>query len=330
MSEEHSQQSTSTPFAMWGAAATVVGLASDLLRPLGNFALYLFILCVLGAVALLVMARRKPKMKRAAGFAGIGALVFGLVTLLQAMAPTDESGVKRGIIASTVAPVAAAQSAVLDLPPPTPRVSSATTTRAAPPVADAPVIAAPPPAAAPASSTANDIWMPPETKEPADYNAALTVALSSPDAGNRVRAARFALSAPDAAFQAAAIERLYRAPQAELRQAAIANIFHSRSGRAQFPVLVVDAEGNDPELSNLLQGASLYVARVDEVTGGVVGTFAGAGMNGSITRSSVSFSSFVQSRIAVTLSLQPTEEFSLAGSLRTQDGKTVSIQMPLM
>jgi hypothetical protein len=32
----------------------------------------------------------------------------------------------------------------------------------------------------------------------------------------------------------------------------------------------------------------------------------------------------------VTLSLQPTEEFALRGSLRTQDGKSAQVQIPLM
>ena len=325
MTEEQRQESGSTPFAMWGAAATVVGLASDLLRPLGNFALYLFILCGLAAIVLFVLSRSKPKLRKPTGFASIGALVFGMVTLLQAVAPADESGVKRGFIASTVTPVAAAQSAVLDLPPPLPRASSAAAPQAQPVVA-APVAA--PVQAAPVAPV--EIWMPPATKEPADYSTALQVALSSADAGNRVRAARFALGSADAAFQSAAIEQLYRTPHVELRQTAIIAIFQSRTARAQFPVLVVEGEGSDPELSNALQGASLYVSRVDEVTGGVVGSLTGVSLNGSITRSGVNFSTAVQNRGAVTLTLQPTDDFALSGTLRTQDGKAVRVQMPLM
>jgi hypothetical protein len=328
MAEEQRQQAGSTPFAMWGAAATVVGLASDLLRPLGNFALFLLVLCVVAAVALLAMSRRKPELRKFAGFAGIGAVVFGLVTLLQVMAPADESGVKRGFIASTVTPVAAAQSAVLDLPPPAPRAASA-----APqvqPVAADPATQAPAPVAAAAPSAPVQIWMPPETKEPADYSSALEVAVSSADAGNRVRAARFALGSADATFQAAAIEQLYRSTHAELRQVAIIAIFQSRRGRSHLPLLVVEGEGSDPELVNALQGASLYVQNVDEVTGGVGGNFAGSTLNGSITRSGVNFSTAVQNRGAVTVSLQPTDDFALAGTLRTQDGKSVRVQMPLM
>jgi hypothetical protein len=327
MTEEQREESGSTPFAMWGAAATVVGLASDLLRPLGNFALYLLILCVAAWIAMLVLSKAKPALKRPSRFAGIGAIVFGVVTALQLMAPADESGVKRGFIASTVTPVAAAQSAVLDLPPPAPRGSSAPVPQ---PVAAAPAVAAPAPAAASAPSAPVEIWMPPLTKDQADYTAALQVALSNADPGNRVRAARFVLASTDAAFQAAAIEQLYRSPQVELRQAAITTIFQTRTGRAQIPLVVVDGEGSDAELSNALQGASLYVQRVDEVTGGVTGTFVGNTLNGSITRSGVNFSTMLANKGAVTVSLQPTDDFALAGTLRTQDGKSVRVQMPLM
>ena len=331
MSEEQRQQSGSTPFAMWGAAATVVGLASDLLRPLGNFALYLLILCVAAAGALLVLARGKPAMKKYAGFAGIGVVVFGLVALLQAVTPVDESGVKRGFIASTVTPVGAAQSAVLDLPPPVRRDADVAVAQSQP-VAATPAVSTPAaaPAPAPAPSASLQIWMPPATREAADYTSALEVALSNADAGNRVRAARFALGNADAAFQTAAMEQFYRSPHVELRQAAISAIFQSRTGRAQFPVLVVEGEGNDPELANALQGASLYVARVDEVTGGVMGSFAGSTLNGSITRSGISFSTTLPGRGSATLSLQPTDDFALAGTLRSQDGKSVRIQLPLM
>jgi hypothetical protein len=174
-----------------------------------------------------------------------------------------------------------------------------------------------------------EAWLPPATKEPADFDAALQAALTNADAGNRVRAARFALSNSDAAFQSAAIERLYRAPQVELRQVAIAAIFQARVGRAQFPLLVREGEKNDVELANQMQGASLYVARVDEVTGGVYGSLGGVTANGSVTRSAVTFSSSISGHGAVTLSLQPAD-FSLQGTLRTQDGKSVLIQLPLM
>jgi hypothetical protein len=313
--------------AMWGAAATVVGLASDLLRPLGNFALYLLIFCGGATIALFVLSLRKAELKTSMRFAAIGTVVFGVVWLLQVAAPTDESGVKRGFIASAVAPVAAAQSAVLNVPPPVPRVAAPVASQAAPAAAPASTVEVKPevPPAAPV-----DVWMPPETKEPADFNNALQVATSNPDAGNRVRAARFALSSPDAAFQSAVIERLYRAPYSELRQTAIAGIFLARAGRATFPLLVVDAEGNDPALVNQLQGASLYVTRVDEVTGGVAGVFVNAGVNGSVTRTGITFSSTLADHGAVTLSLQPTDDFSLKGTLRTQDGKVAQIQMPLM
>lgn len=330
MSEEQEQKSGSTPFAMWGAAATVVGLASDLLRPLGNFALYLLILSVLAAIALLLAARRKPAVRKYAGFAGIGVVVFGLVTLLQIVTPVDDSGVKRGFIASTVTPVGAAQSAVLDLPPPAPRMSESPAPQPIVSTPAASMPAATSAAALPAPSTSLQIWMPPATKEAADYSSALEVALSNADAGNRVRAARFALGSADAAFQSAAMEQFYRSPHVELRQAAISAIFQARAGRAQFPVLVVEGEGNDPELSNALQGASIYVSRVDEVTGGVSGTFAGHGLNGSVTRSGISFSTTLPERGSATLSLQPTDDFALAGTLRSQDGKSVRVQLPLM
>jgi hypothetical protein len=328
MSEER-QQSGSSPFALWGAAATVVGLASDLLRPLGNFALFLLILSVAATVTLLVLARRKPELKKSAGFAGIGVLVFGAVTLLQVLAPVDESGVKRGFIASTVTPVASAQSAVLDLPPPV-RHSAESAAPPSQPVVTAPAAAAPLPVVAAAPAAPPEIWMPPETKEAADYSAALTVALSNADPGNRVRAARFALSNANEAFQTAAIEQLYRAPHVELRQAAITAIFQSRTARAQFPLLVEEGEGSDVDLANALQGASLYVSRVDEVTGGIVGSLAGSSLNGSITRSGINFSTSVTSRGAVTLSLQPTDDFALTGTLRTQDGKSARVRLPLM
>jgi hypothetical protein len=42
------------------------------------------------------------------------------------------------------------------------------------------------------------------------------------------------------------------------------------------------------------------------------------------------FSSSLSGRGAVTLSLQPAEDFSLQGTLRAQDGKSVQVQLPLM
>jgi hypothetical protein len=325
--EARQEQSESSPFALWGAAATVVGLASDLLRPLGNFALFLLVLCVGATLTLYLLSRRRPQLKRSVIFAAIGAAVFGMVSILQALAPSDDTGVARGFIASTVTPVAAVQSAVLNVPPPAARAAVSVAPPTKPEVAPAPAVPKP----AVPSSVPVGVWVPPATKEGADFDSALQVATADADAGNRVRAARFALGSPDPAFQSAVIERLYRAPYPELRQTAITAIFQARTGRAQFPLTVVDAEGNDPELANQLQGASLYVTRVDEVTGGVSGILAGNNpLSGSVTRTGITFSSTLAGRGAVTLLLQPTDDFSLKGSLRTQEGKTVQVQLPLM
>lgn len=105
---------------LWSGVATMIGLASDFMRPIGPFALIIFVIFLLATLGLLFGGRAaKGKMPWASQYARyslVGAVVFGLVVVLQMATSTTEAGEpERGFVASVVPPLAGVQAAVLDV-----------------------------------------------------------------------------------------------------------------------------------------------------------------------------------------------------------------------
>src|SRR5688572_19760153 len=221
---EEGKKSERDAFAWWSLIAGVLATASDLLTPLGPFALWL--LAAFGAAAVLLFLVSllplgfKRGAGRLAGFAAVGAVVFGVVVGLQ-FATRDAEAPDKGFIATIAPPVAQIQSEVLQKPAPqqAEQVQQPATVVIQPPV----------PAPAPVQAPA-----------PTPDSIALETALSSQNPAARVAAARTALASQDASVRAAAIERLYATGDAALRQQVVLAIFAARQGGPSFPIVVVD------------------------------------------------------------------------------------------
>jgi hypothetical protein len=103
----------------WSMGTLVVGVASDLAKPVADLAPYLFaaFLVVAAACAWLAFFRKPPIgiARTLLGAAAIGAGVFGFFLIAPLLAGSE--GKDRGIIAAVAPPLAAVQSAVLPLSP---------------------------------------------------------------------------------------------------------------------------------------------------------------------------------------------------------------------
>lgn len=109
-----------TGMGFWNTATFVTAGASDLVKPVADFALYFFIGFVIAtAVAFYLTYVRKPHiayMKTFLGTLGLGTAIFGFLVLGRFATP-EGVGQQRGVIAAFVPPVAAVQTAVLPLSP---------------------------------------------------------------------------------------------------------------------------------------------------------------------------------------------------------------------
>lgn len=107
-----------TGMGFWNTATFVTAGASDLVKPVADFALYFFIAFALAtAVAFYLTFIRKPHvayMRTFLGTLGLGTAIFGFLLLARFATPEGE-GQQRGVIASFVPPVASVQTAVLPL-----------------------------------------------------------------------------------------------------------------------------------------------------------------------------------------------------------------------
>ncbi len=102
-------------YAAWSVAATLVGLAGDLLQPLGPIALILLFVCgvaTIGAWVLSLAPGLGGAMRTASVFFLIGTAVFGAIVALQFAAP-DGAGQQRGFVAATAPAVAELQTRIL-------------------------------------------------------------------------------------------------------------------------------------------------------------------------------------------------------------------------
>ncbi len=291
-------------FGIWAGAATLIGLATDFLRPLGPYALYALVGFAVAAIPLLLLSLVFRAVRGIGVFALIGAVVFGGVVALQSLAP-HEQGAERGFLASVAPPLAAVQTAVLRVPP---------KPETRPPDMQEPT---PEQASAPTPLPFN-----PDT---AAFETALNLAFSAADPSERLRNAKLAVSSTDAAFTTAAINRLYRSTDPALRQAAIVAIFTARIGGSDIPIATIAATENNAALVNALQGAVLDVSSVDPVTGAIGGELLGYYFNGTIARSTI-----IINRSGMTISVHAEDDFVLRGTAQSSSGGTARVEIPLM
>jgi hypothetical protein len=105
--------------SFWGTATLVMGIASDLAKPVADLAPVLFVLCLLaaGAAAWATFIKKPPlpMARTALGALGIGVCVFGFFLIARTVATPEGLGEERGFIAAVAPPAAAVQTAVLPL-----------------------------------------------------------------------------------------------------------------------------------------------------------------------------------------------------------------------
>jgi len=109
-----------TGMSFWNTGTFVAAAASDLVKPVADFAIFFFAAFLIGTlVAGYLTFIRKPPLPLARTFMGtlgLGTAVFGFF-LIARLATPEGVGQERGVIAAFVPPVAAVQTAVLPLTP---------------------------------------------------------------------------------------------------------------------------------------------------------------------------------------------------------------------
>jgi hypothetical protein len=109
-----------TGMSFWNTATFITAGASDLVKPVADFAIFFLIGFALATgVAVYLTYIRQPHVmyaKTLLGTLGLGTAVFGFLVLGRLATP-EGVGQERGIIASFVPPVAAVQTAMLPLSP---------------------------------------------------------------------------------------------------------------------------------------------------------------------------------------------------------------------
>ncbi len=161
--------------------------------------------------------------------------------------------------------------------------------------------------------------------EPADeFETAMRQALKAKDETERRSLARKALASEDPSFRQTAIEKFYLKGEPELRRQAVIGIFASRV-RTSLPILVVEAEDNDPDLAKQMIGKSLYIYSADKDVGSVSAAFGNQRVEGTIARSGVNFSV----GNGGVMDLKTADDFSLTGTYQENTGAKVHIQILL-
>lgn len=161
--------------------------------------------------------------------------------------------------------------------------------------------------------------------EPADeYEAAMRAALRAREDGDRSQQARLALSSEDAMFRQTAAERFYISGQPVLRRQAILSMLAAR-GRTPLPILVIEAEGNDPALANQMMGHAVTITSVDTDTGALRASAFSRTTSGTVNQSGVSLSVTG----AGAFDLQATDDFNLDGTYRNNAGASVRVRLSL-
>jgi hypothetical protein len=297
-----------------GICALFVAFAADLMQPRGPFLTFQVIVFAL-VTAILALLSFLPAIKRtlrlAAAVALISVIVFGGILAVRTyVAPAKAQD--RGMLATLLPPAADLQRFILAESKKREDLAEAETAAAA---------AAPIPLPNPALSPSEEAL------------AALTAAIGSTDPASRLRAGVEALASRDPALLAPAIDRLYRSADPALRQLAITKLLAQRKG-ARLPLLVINAQENDQAFANALQGAGITLRAVNETSGVVEGGLcAPTGMSGTINRASVTLTGKCKVGDAernTVVTLQPTDDFRLAGEARNDQGQVVRVELSLL
>jgi len=161
--------------------------------------------------------------------------------------------------------------------------------------------------------------------EPADeFEAAMRRALKEKDETERRTLARTALTSDDAAFRQTAIEKFYLSGDPVLRRQAVIGIFAARRANT-LPIVVIEAEGNDPDLAKRLIGKGLYLYSTDTEVGAVSASLLSARTSGTIALTGINLS-VGNSGV---LQLTAEDDFSLKGTYEETTGAEVQVQILL-
>jgi hypothetical protein len=160
-------------------------------------------------------------------------------------------------------------------------------------------------------------------------------ALNSSDAATRNAAARNALESGSDDDQRAALEIVFATRDARLRQIAVLHVLKARL-RQDIPIMV-DASQPETELARALIGAGLRSYHVDEASSSFSGVLASqdsgfemsgtVGLNGTVIRSSLIIA---RHQLAVAIDLHANDDFQLAGTIESTDGRRAGIHIPLL
>ena len=160
----------------------------------------------------------------------------------------------------------------------------------------------------------------PEVKD--EFDAALRRAMREKDEIEKRAAARFALTSEDKMFRQTAIEKLYLSKDPALRRQAVIGIFAERQ-RSSLPIVVIEDEGNDPELAKSMNGKSFNIHSVDSEVGAVAGAIQYSG-NGTIALSGITFA-----HPYGVYNLVAEDDFTIRGTYTDSKGAKVKVQILL-
>lgn len=166
--------------------------------------------------------------------------------------------------------------------------------------------------------------LPVEAEPKDEYEAAMRAALRARDDAERGQQARLALSSEDATFRQTAAERFYLSGQPVLRRQAILSMLAAR-GRTPLPILVIEAEDNDPALANQMMGRTVTFGAVDTATGALRASAMNRSTSGTVNQSGVSLTVTG----AGAFDLQSTDDFNLEGTYRNNAGESVRVRLSL-
>lgn len=166
--------------------------------------------------------------------------------------------------------------------------------------------------------------LPVEAEAKDEFEAAMRAALRARDDGERGQQARLALSSEDPMFRQTAAERFYLSSQPVLRRQAILSMLAAR-GRTPLPILVIEAEDNDPALANQMMGRTVTFSSVDTATGALRASAFSRTTSGTVNQSGVSLTVAG----AGAFDLQATDDFNLDGTYRNNAGASVRVRLSL-
>jgi hypothetical protein len=155
-----------------------------------------------------------------------------------------------------------------------------------------------------------------------EFDAALRRAMREKDEIEKRAAARFALTSEDKLFRQTAIEKLYLSKDPALRRQAVIGIFSERQ-RSSLPIVVIEDEGNDPELAKSMNGKSLQIYSVDSEVGAVTGAIHYS-VTGTIALSGITFA-----HPYGVYNLAAEDDFTIRGTYTNNEGAKVRIEILL-